>query len=298
MEFRYNRHQNLTGHLPITIFLDLRCKIIGVGLLWPATAPFLRNQPYSSIVDLLHLQGLPFILASTCCKAIFRSSFGPSRRDLAGCQRIPIHIFYRRDLENDGMVQMKCEKPLCGGWKRISTSTRVNAKGLVSVKYSDFGYCGGWDFVSGMEFISAVNSLFNGCAAIPLDELKEVILVAKDASELLQKFSEAAFFNNPLPFSCHRIFVFLSHKLDTQHNSNNISRLITTLKCLHRRLIYLHCGHVPQNPSSVDGISQSHNTPGTMPSRSSKLATSPPWHTQTYTLVEAYDFLRPVLLSL
>ena len=46
-------------------------------------------------------------------------------------QRIPTHICYRRDLENDGMVQMKCEKPLCGGWVRISTGTAVNAKGLM-----------------------------------------------------------------------------------------------------------------------------------------------------------------------
>ena len=29
------------------------------------------------------------------------------------------------------MVQMKCEKQLCGGWMRISTATLVNAKGLM-----------------------------------------------------------------------------------------------------------------------------------------------------------------------
>ena len=63
----------------------------------------------------------------------FRSSFGPSCRDLACCQRIPIHIFYRRDLENDGMVQMMSEKPLCSRWMRISTATPVNAKGLMKV---------------------------------------------------------------------------------------------------------------------------------------------------------------------
>ena len=86
------------------------------------------------VIDLLHLQGLPLMLASTCCKAIFRSSFAPSRRDLACCQRIPMLIFYRRDLENDGTVQMKCEKPLCCGWMHISTATPVNAKGLIGAK--------------------------------------------------------------------------------------------------------------------------------------------------------------------
>ena len=71
-------------------------------------------------------------VACTCCKAIFRSSFGPSRRNLACCQRIPIHIFYRRDFENDRMVQMTSEKPLCSRWMCISTATPVNAKGLMA----------------------------------------------------------------------------------------------------------------------------------------------------------------------
>ena len=96
----------------------------------------LEANAYSPPIDLLHLQGLPLILASTCDKAIFRSLFGPSRRDLACCQRNPKHIFYefyRQDLEKDDMVQMRSEKLLCSRWMRIWTASPVNAKGLIGV---------------------------------------------------------------------------------------------------------------------------------------------------------------------
>ena len=108
---------------PTRALLHLCCKLPNSRL----SRPLSRPDAFTAVAA-----AMPLILASTCCKAIFRSLFGPSRRDLACCQRIPIHIFYRRDLEIDGMILMKCEKPLCGGWMRISTATPVNAKGLVS----------------------------------------------------------------------------------------------------------------------------------------------------------------------
>ena len=83
-----------------------------------------------ALLDLLHLQGLPFLRAPTCCKAILRSSFGWCRRDLACCQWIPIHTFYLRNLETDGMVQMQSGKPLCRRWMCVGTATPINAKGL------------------------------------------------------------------------------------------------------------------------------------------------------------------------
>ena len=97
--FAVSKHVHSQSSLPldspIHSFVGCLARVVPHHFLW---------------LDLLHLQGLPLILASTCCKAIFRSSLGPSRRDLAGCQRISIHIFYRRDLENGGTVHMKCEK--------------------------------------------------------------------------------------------------------------------------------------------------------------------------------------------
>ena len=78
------------------------------------------------LLDLWHLQELPLMTAGD-----FSYFIWSVRRYLACFQRFPIHIFYRRDLENDCVVQMWIETPLCSRCMRITTTTPVNRKGLL-----------------------------------------------------------------------------------------------------------------------------------------------------------------------
>ena len=87
--------------------------------------------PMCAAIDLLRLQGLPLICASTCCKAVFRSSFGPCRRSQDLDDRRHVLKSVGSKLILVGLVQMKNEKPLCIRWMRVWAATPVNAKCLI-----------------------------------------------------------------------------------------------------------------------------------------------------------------------
>ena len=88
-------------------------------------------QVVSIRIDLLHLQGLALICASTCCKAVFRSSFGPCRRSQGLGDRRYVLESAGNKLNFVGLVQMKTEHSLCDRWMRVWAAIPVNAKGLM-----------------------------------------------------------------------------------------------------------------------------------------------------------------------
>ena len=80
--------------------------------------------------DLLRLQGLPLICASTCCKAGFRFSFGSCRRSHGLNDWRYVLESVGNKLRLVGLVRMKSEKSLCNRWMHVWAATTVNAKGL------------------------------------------------------------------------------------------------------------------------------------------------------------------------
>ena len=78
-----------------------------------------RKNNFNECLDPLRLQGLPLMRASTCCKAVFRSSFGLCRRSQGLDDRRYVLESVGNKLNLVGLVQTRSEKSLCNRWMRV-----------------------------------------------------------------------------------------------------------------------------------------------------------------------------------